>query len=339
MNINEEELRQAALQTGLSSEQAQSLWQQLQTGSEVEAHFGAIHVGYYFGALLVIGAMGWFMTNGWDSFAGWQVSVIATGYAAVFFLAARWLWPQKLFRIPGGLLATIGVCMTPLAVFGLEKQFHLWPALDPGSYTRFHPYIDGSWVAMEAATVAVAALALRFFRFPFLTAPAAYALWFMSMDLSALIVGREWVWRERCMITAAFGVLMLMVSYWLDRRTEADYAFWGYLFGLMSFSGGLTFMDSGSEWGKLGYCAIHLALIVASLVLRRRVFLVFGALGVFSYLCGEAYGYFRNSVAFPFALSVIGIAVIAAAVMLKKNEAALQRRVDEWLPQSLRMAR
>jgi hypothetical protein len=44
-------------------------------------------------------------------------------------------------------------------------------------------------------------------------------------------------------------------------------------------------------------------------------------------------------VAFPFALGVIGIAVIAVAVMLKKNEAALQRRVDAWLPQSLRMAR
>jgi hypothetical protein len=339
MNINEEDLRHAALRTGLSSEQAQSLWQQLQARSEVEAHFGAIHVGYYFGALLVIGAMGWFMTNGWDSFAGWQVSAIAAGYAAVFFLAAWWLWPQKLFRIPGGLLATIGVCMTPLAVFGLERQFHLWPALDPGSYTRFHPYIDGSWVAMEAATVAVAAVALRFFRFPLLTAPAAYALWFMSMDLSALIVGRDWIWRERCMITAAFGVLMLIVSYWVDRRTEGDYAFWGYLFGLMSFSGGLTFMDSGNEWAKLGYCAIHLVLILVSLVLRRKVFLVFGGLGIFSYLCGEAYGYFRNSVAFPFALSVIGIVVIAAAVMLKKNEAALQRRVDAWLPQSLRMAR
>jgi hypothetical protein len=211
MKISEEELTQSAVETGLSSDQAQALWRQLQARSEVEAHFGPAHVGYYFGALLVIGAMGWFMTNGWDSFAGWQISAIATSYAAVFFLAGWWLWPQRLFRIPGGLLATIGVCMTPLAVFGLERQFHLWPAGDPGSYTRFHPYIDGSWVVMEAATVAVSALALRFFRFPFLTAPAAYALWFMSMDLSALIVGRDWVWRERCMITATFGVLMLIV--------------------------------------------------------------------------------------------------------------------------------
>lgn len=324
---------------GLSPGQGRALWVRLQTRSEVEAHFEPAHVGYYFGALLVIGAMGWFMTNGWDSFRGWQLFVIAGGYAAVFFLAGRQLWSQPLFRIPAGLLLTIGVCMTPLAVFGLERQFNLWPSSDPGSYTRFHPYIDASWVAMEVATVAVAAVALRYFRFPFLTAPAAYALWYMSMDLSALVLGRNWEWRDRCIISALFGVGMLAVSYWFDRRTEMDYSFWGYLFGLMSFTGGLSFLDSGNQLAKLGYCLIHLVLIVISLVLRRKVFLVFGGLGVFGYLCNEAYTYFRNSVAFPFVLSFIGIAIIVIAMKFKKNEAALQQRVAAWLPRRLNTAR
>ena len=339
MKINEQDLQRAAVETGLSTGQAHALWQRLQTRSEVEAHFGPAHVGYYFGALLVIGAMGWFMTNGWDSFQGWQLFAIAGGYAAVFFLAGKLLWPQPLFRIPAGLLVTIGVGMTPLAVFGLERQFHLWPSADPGSYTKFHPYIDASWVAMEVATVAVAAAAVRYFPFPFLTAPAAYALWFMSMDMSALVLGKNWDWRERCMISIAFGVVMLLVSYWIDRRTEVDYSFWGYLFGLMSFTGGLSFLDSGSQLGKLGYCLIHLLLIVISLILRRKVFLVFGGLGVFGYLCNEAYTYFRNSVAFPFVLSLIGIAIIAAAMMFKKNETALQQRVAAWLPRRLKAAK
>lgn len=339
MKISEQDLQRAAQETGLSTEQAQALWRQLQIRSDAEAHFGAAHVGYYFGALLVIGAMGWFMTNGWDSFAGWQVFAIASAYAAVFVLAGRWLWPSTLFRIPAGLLVTIGVCMTPLAIFGLERQFHLWPSNDPGSYTRFHPYIDASWVAMEVATVAAAAVALKFFRFPFLTAPAAYALWFMSMDAAGLVLHQQWNWRQRCLISVAFGVVMLLVSYWLDRRTEMDYSFWGYLFGLMAFTGGLSFMDSGSQLTKLGYCVIHVALIAVSLVLHRKVFLVFGGLGVFFYLCNEAYTYFRNSVAFPFVLTLIGIAIIGAAMVLKKNEAALQERLSAWLPRHLRTAR
>ena len=139
MKINEQDLTRAALETGLSAEHAQAVWRQLQTRSEVEEHFEPAHVGYYFGALLVIGAMGWFVTKGWDSFRGWQLFAIASGYAAAFFLAGKRLWSQPLLRVPAGLLVTVGVCMTPLGVFGLERQFNLWPAADPGSYTRFHP--------------------------------------------------------------------------------------------------------------------------------------------------------------------------------------------------------
>jgi hypothetical protein len=334
MRLDEQDLKRAAEGTGISEEQVQELWRRLQGRSETEAHFEPAHVAYYFGALLVIGAMGWFITNGWDSFSGWELSLIALGYAITFFLAGSYLWRRPLFRIPAGLLITIGVCMTPLAVFGAERQFHLWPAQDPGSYTRFHPYIDASWVAMEVATVAVSALALRFFRFPFLTAPGAYALWYMSMDLSALLVRSDWSWRARCEISAAFGLAMLLFSYWIDRKTEEDFAYWGYLFGLLAFTGGLSGMDSGNQWAKLGYCLIHVAMIVVSLALRRRVFLVFGGLGVFFYLCNEAYTYFRDSIAFPFVLSMIGVAIIGAGVKFKKSEGALQRKIATWIPRS-----
>ena len=131
---------------------------------------------------------------------------------------------------------------------------------------------------------------------------------------------------------------MLLASYWLDHKTELDFSFWGYLFGLLTFSGGLSLLASGSQLGKLGYCLIHLVLIVISLVLHRRVFLIFGALGVFGYLCTEAYSYFRNSVAFPFVLSVLGMALIAGAMLYKKNEAELQRRLAILVPRSLRAA-
>jgi hypothetical protein len=210
--------------------------------------------------------------------------------------------------------------------------------MDPGSYTRFHPYIDASWVLMEITTVLAAAAALRYFQFPFLTAPAAYALWYMSMDLTELVYGKGWQWRDRCMISVAFGVFMLLVSYWFDGKTELDYSFWGYLFGLMTFTGGLSLLDSGSQLAKLGYCLIHVVLIVISLVLRRRVFLIFGGLGVFGYLSNEAYTYFRNSVAFPFVLSFIGILIIFGAMKFKKNESALQQQFAAWIPRKLKAA-
>ena len=331
MKISEQDLERAAEEAGLSSQQSQLIWKYLKAKPGVQGSFEAAHVGYFFGALLVIGAMGWFITNGWDSFEGWQLSALAGGYAVIFVTVARPLWRQPLFRVPAGLLVTVAVCMTPLAVYGIERQMHLWPSSDPGSYTRFHPFIHASWLIMEVGTVFTSLLALHFFEFPFLTAPACYALWYMSMDATALIFGRSWQWQDECLISAIFGAVLLLIAYFLDRKTAVDYSYWGYLFGLLMFTGGLSGMNTGHELAKFGYFLAHLGLIFASLWLQRKVFLVFGGLGVFGYLCDEAYTYFKNSVAFPFVLTMIGIAIIFAAMAYKKREPVLQAAVSKWL--------
>lgn len=332
MKITEAQLSEAARRVGIPLEQRDALWHELAGQPDLHGRFEAAHVAYYFGATLVIGAMGWFMTKGWDSFAGWQLASVALGYAAVFLVVGTRLWQTSLWKIPGGLLATMAVCMTPLAVFGLEKQFGLWPADNPGSYTSFHPYINASWVIMEVATMAGGAIALRWFRFPFLGAPIAYASWYLSMDATALIAGREaWDFQTRCTISVIFGAVTLLVSYYVDRRTRADFGFWGYLFGLLTFTGGLTAMESGSELGKAGYFLIHLGFMIVSLLLRRKVFLVFGAFGVFAYLGNEAYHYFRDSVAFRFVLTIIGLALIFVATRWQKHQARLEARLRDFL--------
>lgn len=331
MKVTEKDLERAVAEAGLPAEQSRVIWKYLQARPDVQGSFEPAHVAYFFGALLVIGAMGWFITDGWDSFRGWQLSLLSAGYAATFVVIARPLWKQPIFRVPAGLLVTMAVCMTPLFIYGIERQIHLWPSLDPGSYTRFHPYINASWVLMEIGTVLASLLALRFFKFPFLTAPLCYALWYMSMDVTALIFGRTWQWQDECLISAIFGAILLLVAYWIDHKTELDYSYWGYLFGLLMFTGGLSGMDTGHELAKFGYFLAHLGLIILSLILRRKVFLVFGALGVFGYLCNEAFTYFKNSVAFPFVLTLIGIAVIFAGMEYKKREPVLQARIAHWL--------
>lgn len=115
-----------------------------------------------------------------------------------------------------------------------------------------------------------------------------------------------------------FGLERQFHSFLLDRKTETDYSFWRYLFGLLSFTGGLSSWIAGINGRK--HCVIHLFLIVVSLVLRRRVFLVFGSLGVFGYLSNEAYTYFKDSVAFPFVLRFIGIVIIALAMSLRSTK-------------------
>jgi hypothetical protein len=106
----------------------------------------------------------------------------------------------------------------------------------------------------------------------------------------------------------------------LRSRFSRDYAFWLYLFGVLTFWSGLSLMDSGSEWGKLIYCGINVAMILVGAVLGRRVFAVFGGLGVAGYLGYLSYRVFKDSLIFPFALSAVGLAIIALGVLWQRRE-------------------
>jgi hypothetical protein len=326
------DLAGAVERAGLPGETFQRIEAALRAEPETAAAFEAAHISYYLGALLIIGAMGWFITNGWDRLSGLTIAGIAGGYALLFAAVGVRLYRRASTRIPGGLMVAVAVCMMPLAVYGLERAAGWWPSTDPGSYTRFHPWIDASWVVMELATVAAAALALWRVRFPFITAPAAYALWYLSMDGTAFLFGKHWNWHQECWISIGFGLAMLVVAFLLDGRRSGDFAFWFYLFGLMTFSGGLTFMGNGTQFTRAMYCLIHLAMIGLAVALQRKAFLVFGGIGVFAYLAQEAEMYFRNSLGFTFSLTVIGILFIVAGIAYKKNEKALEAGFAAVLP-------
>jgi len=179
---------------------------------------------------------------------------------------------------------------------------------------------------MELATVAVAALALRSVRFPFLTAPLAFVLWYMSMDLAPMIFADPST-NQRGLISVAVGGVMLAVAFVVDRRTREDFAFWLYLFGLMAFWGGLSAMRSDSEARKFGYFCVNLGLIALGPFLQRRAFVVFGGLGAFGYISYLAWHVFAHSLSFPFVLTGIGLGIISGAVLYARN----RQRIDEAL--------
>jgi len=181
------------------------------------------------------------------------------------------------------------------------------------------------------------AVALRFIQFPFLTAPIAFTLWYMSMDMTPLLFGQQtFTWNQRLAVSVVFGVLMLIAAYFIDRRTRQDYAFWMYLFGMMAFWGGLSLMEGGGPWSKFTYCLINVALIALSPLIERRVFVLFGSLGVAGYLGYLAFELFKDSLLLPLALTALGLAVIGAAILYQKNRVRLEGIIWKSVPAGLR---
>lgn len=340
MIINREDLTWAAEQNLITEAQAANLWNTLAARQPERPRFELAHVIYYFGGLIIVAAMTWFMTEAWETLGGLGIAAVATSYAALFAFIGHRLWFGRSLKIPGGILFTAAVCMTPLIIYGLERLTGLWPQGDPGSYADYHQKIKGSWILMEVGTIAIALAVLRHIRFPFLTFPIAFSLWYMSMDLTPLLFG-EWNLssQQSKTVSVVFGLVMLFVAYLFDRRTREDYAFWGYLFGLMTFWGGLTMMNSGSELGKFFYCLLNVGLIFLSVFLSRRVFIVFGAMGLIAYLGYLADTVFKDSLFFPVALSSIGLLIIFAGVQYQRHQSSIEKTLDSALPDFLKRLR
>jgi hypothetical protein len=329
----------AATRAGLiDASQADALWRFLDAQQQHQrAGFRPAHILYYLGGMIAISAMTTFMTLGWERFGGAGLLVIAVVYGTGAVAAAHWLLHRRQLPIPAGILGTLAVALVPLAVYGLQNLMGWWAE---GEAVRdYHRHIDGRWLMMEVATLAAGAAMLWRFRLPFLVIPVAVTLWYLSMDLTPFLVGQPDVdWGLRKLVSLYFGLLIIGLAFWVDLRSRhgPDFAFWLYLAGVLAFWGGLSSMSSDSEWSKAGYAAINLGLIAIGALLSRRVFAVFGGLGLAGYLGHLAYTVFKDSLWFPFALTLIGLAVIGAGIAWQRHEQVWAQRLRSYLPTALR---
>jgi hypothetical protein len=314
------------------------------------ARFDLTHMLWYVGALIIIGAMGLFTNDAFNRMGGWALTACGSAYAVIAFLGGHYLWARKNLRVAGGLLIAIAVSMVPMIIYGIQDAMDLWKHAqgDPGQYRNVFPYIHGSWIYMEIATIAVAALAAYFYRFPFILAIAAVALWFFSMDVAIWFLrspdspySYDFDFSTRRMVSIIVGLFIIVLSWAMDlkRRGGADMSFWLHIAGAAAFWGGLTLSDGSTELEKFIYLVINVGLLGLSLFLDRRVYAVFGGLGVATYLGQLAFNTFKDMILFSFALSAIGLLIIFLGILLHRNRGRMIASLDANLPDVLRRLR
>ncbi|MBL8790892.1 MAG: hypothetical protein JNM45_10355 [Rhizobiales bacterium] len=341
-------IRDAGLISTSQFEEISAFLQGRDKATATGPRFDLTHVLWYAGALIIMGAMGLFTNEAFNSMGGLALAMCGAAYMLAFGIAGHLLWRSKATRTPGGLAIAVAIAMVPLIVYGIQDWLNLWDYAkgDPGQYRNFFPYVHGSWLYMEAATALAALIAVRSYRFPFILMVAAVALWFMSMDLAM------WFTRSpdasytdtfdiRRTVSMWFGLALMIVAWLADLRRKGpeDMTFWLHMAGAAAFWGGLSLSSGAPEFQKFLYCLINVALLGYSLFINRRIYAVFAAFGVALYLGHLAQDVFRDTILFSFALSAIGIAIVAAGLYLHKTRASLERRFADMLPEGLRRFR
>ncbi len=331
MNITPRQLELAVTENILSAEQARALTRFVRTLPGSEARFDFTHILYYLGGMLAIGAMSLFMNLGWEAFGGWGIFFISCLYAGGGLRLLRF-FQQRNLHVPAGICAVFVVVLTPLAIYGLQRGTGWW--VDGPAYREYHHFIRWNWVFMELGTLAVGSFMAWRHRYPFLLMPIAFTLWYMSMDLTAMLTGGRIDWQLAALVSVWFGIAHILLAFWVDirSRNSADYGFWLYIFGVMTFWGGLTSMEPSGEWSRFCYMLVNLGLIFMGVLLLRRVFVIFGALGITIYLGHLAATIFKDSWFFPISLTLIGLGIVLLGTWWQRYEQEVTARLQKFLP-------
>ena len=194
--------------------------------------------------------------------------------------------------------------MVPFTMYKIQRALNLWPKKDPGLFPEFRNYVRPGWVVMEVATIMVGLGYLQVVRFPFLLAPVAFCLWFLSMDLAPFFP--EWYkgWRGilevRRQLSVAFGIGMIVAGFVMESLLGSypDFGFWIYLFGLIAFWCSVTFDFPEYDLHGSIYLLINVGLSLIGSHLNRTTFHVFGIMGVIVYATGIFEGWIKRENSF-----------------------------------------
>ncbi|MBN1957237.1 MAG: hypothetical protein JXQ81_08400 [Desulfuromonadales bacterium] len=215
MKISRKDLQDAVEEQIITPEQSERLEEFLKQHAGDGPRFDFTHVLYYLGGLIAIGAMTLFMNLGWESFGGWGILVISLLYAAIGMKLSN-SFDSRGHKVPAGICATFVVALSPLAIYGLQQALGLWP--DATTYREYHRYIKWHWLYMELATLAVGTIVAWRYKYPFLIMPIAVTLWYLSMDMTAMLSGGDFDWELRKLVSLYSGLLGWPVSATFGQR-------------------------------------------------------------------------------------------------------------------------
>ena len=307
--------------------------EQLQRG-EPRRGLNVVTIAYWAGAIAVLFALGWFLAARWRQLGAGGVFVVSALYAAAFVGAARWLIRQR-FRTAASFATVLVVATVPVLAWSVINLAGWWYE-PPNAYLNLNSDVRlmTRWIPIDIATLVAALIALRLVRFSLLSAGAAISFWYLVLHLAPMVIGKRLVMSTEgwtalvigaCLLTCGGVVLVFQRGQQADEDSE-DYAFWPFVIGF--FALGMATVELWPSHRSVvphAMLAAGLVSVALSLRIRRREFLVAGAVGFVGYLAWLAFDVFRQTLGFPIVLAGFGLTVILLAVWVQRRYPELLR--------------
>ena len=280
---------------------------------EKKKRINPVIVAYYFGGFLALISFTIFITVGWEDFAkGERLAIILSIFLVLSFLGIL-LRFVKQYHIPGGILLFIAAAVFPLFVYTVADLSGLWPERGSWGYAVLY-------LSLISLPIPILILVLtRFYLVTLVVAGLVHAAVLAIGDITSA---------DTMVLTAVTCGFYIVLALGLTFRWKGQQTFWLKLYSLVGlyFAFINIFLDSFDAFYSLIFLAVYLIFIVISIWRQEIIFLVFGIIGVYTYIIRLSVEYLDDTIAFPLVLGAVGISIVVLAVIYQRYRGNLFRR-------------
>lgn len=275
---------------------------------EKKSILNPVTVAYYFGGFLALISFTVFIAARWEELSEGERLATALSVLVVTVCLGAWLRFAKNYNIAGGLILLIATAVFPLFVYTVADITGLWPA--GGSFEE----LSYAFLYLSLISLPVALLILVLTRFSLISLVVAGLVHFIALAIGGIVTA------DLAVVTSATCGIYILLGIGLSLRGMKRYTFWLKLYGLVGLQAGFTTLFSNSDSTLFGilFLVVYLIMIAFSLRFQEVIYLVFGVIGVYTYIIRLIFDYLEDTVYFPLVLGIIGISIVILAVLYQR---------------------
>ena len=308
--LSGEQLRSILAEEGLEAEPQ---------AKERKVGLNLVTVAYYFGGLLALFSFTFFVGMNWGDLTDWARLGVTLGAILVIGALGVWLRFMRGYPVAGGLLLFVATAVLPLFIFTVVKLLGVWP--DDASFYQLRFVLLYLCLGSLAGSLAMLILT----RFSLISLVVAAFVHLTVLDIAQIIKGAGDSVIELTAATCGGFILLGMA---LTLRGKKLHTFWVKLYGLVGLQIAFTtlLIDSNSVFFGLLFFFVYLIMVGLSLRFQEIIYLVFGAIGIYTYFTNLVFDTFKGTVYFPLLLGGIGLSIVVLAVLYQRYGTRLFRR-------------
>lgn len=336
MQISKPLLQRAVREKIISQDQANQLWGFFEKDASTQVGFNIINLLFYLGGFIAICSVTILFSPYITTLGIWWIISILMIYLMGAFLLSQYFIKQGL-EVPAALCLIFIIGISPLLMSTILNLFH-----HQSDIFSFISVFNENKIFIELFTFTVAALLFYRYGFSILLMPLCILSWYLFCDLPKQFFPSTDIFQEFFHGSLLFGLLSLVLGLGIDLKTkgQSDYSFWLYFFGANAFWLGLTsLLSNDHEWTWILFLGFNLLLLVSSVVLYQKIFIILGSLGSLIFMGHLTYVLFEklniNWVFASFLLTMIGLLIIRLGIFIQKNSHQLIKNVFEKLPKNI----